>query len=106
MKLVIPAIAVAALALIGAAPAHADGTLTASERQFADETEAATCRYLDAVGITKDSMTELVGDVYVYGPVTNGGDAADIINYTVYTYCPSHWDELVSFGEGFRSSSV
>ena len=105
MRLVIPAAAVAA-ALIGAAPASADGTLTASERQFADQTEAATCRYLDQVGVTQDSMTELVTDVYAYGPVTNGGDAADIINYTVYTYCPSHWSALVAFGEGFRSSSV
>ena len=30
-------------------------------------------------------------------------DAVDIINYSVYNYCPEYWPQLVAFGEGARS---
>ena len=49
-------------------------------------------------------MTVLVENMMEYAPISTGGDAADIINYTVSTYCPEHWSALVAFGEGYRAS--
>lgn len=84
--------------------AQADGYLSPDEEQFADGTWAATCRYLSDAGVNNASMTVLVGNMMEYAPISTGGDAADIINYTVSTYCPRHWPALVAFGEGYRAS--
>lgn len=89
-------------ALCLAPAAHADNVLTTTEQQFADGTWQATCRYLDATGVNRASMTELIKVMYPHAP-GDLGDTVDIINYTVSTYCPRHWPALVAFGEGARA---
>lgn len=99
------AAALAATAGIAFAPvAGADGYLSPAEEEFADGTWAATCTYLTDAGVNSASMTVLVENMMEYAPISTGGDAADIINYTVSTYCPEHWSALVAFGEGYRAS--
>lgn len=85
------------------AVARADGTLTPYEERFGDSIEQALCEYIDNVGVTNESMTEAVKIIYSHTPANvDETDAVDIINYVVATYCPNHWRELVSFGEGYR----
>lgn len=93
-------------ALLFAAPgvASADGYITPGEESLGDVMAESFCEYLDKNGVTMRSMTNAFDIIYRQPEVADGGDVADVINYIVYVYCPSHWDELVSFGEGFRGA--
>lgn len=98
-------IAMVSVAMVGiAAVARADGNITPQEQAFGDAVAGSLCNYLDQRGITEDSMYDLVKIIYEDTPsYMDAGDAADIVNYTVYTYCPNHWPALVAFGEGYRA---
>jgi hypothetical protein len=88
-----------------AAVARADGILTAEEKRFGDTVAGALCDYLDQLGVNEDSMYNSVKIIYQHTPnYMDTTDAADIINYAVYNYCPNHWSELVAFGAGARSA--
>lgn len=93
-----------AAALLSSAPASADGYLTPQEEHFGDAVAESVCGYIDNVGVNATSMAEAIKIIYTNTPANmDMTDAVDIINYSVYTYCPGHWDELVAFGEGARS---
>lgn len=90
----------------GTAVARADGILTPYEERYGDRVAASLCEYIDAAGVTTESMTEAMRIIYTNTPANiDMSDAVDIINYAVQTYCPSNWDDLVAFGEGFRGGS-
>lgn len=97
-------IALGALGMAGSiAVARADGYLTPQEQRFGDAIEQPLCEYIDNAGVTTTSMTGAMRIIYRNTPASmDMSDAVDIINYVVSTYCPEHWDELVSFGEGYR----
>ena len=105
MKKTIAAIAGVLLLPFAAATASADGYLTPGEESLGDAISGSMCEYIENNGVTMRSMTNLFDIVYRQPEVADGGDVADVINYAVYTYCPDHWDELVSFGEGVRGMS-
>lgn len=84
--------------------AQADGTLSAGEELVGDQMSDAVCEFIDEQGVNTSSMMDLFTVIYQQREVRTPGDAADVINYVVYVYCPSHWKELVAFGEGARSS--
>jgi hypothetical protein len=90
-------------AVIVSGRAWADNYLTPGEEQLGDSLSTTMCRYFDNNGITRSSLTTAFDAIYPSPVIANGGDVADVINYTVYNYCPRHWDSLVSFGEGARS---
>lgn len=97
----------AMVACSGTAIARADGVLTDQEKRFGDGISTALCDYLDTAGVNNTSMTKSIEIIYTHTPsYMDMTDAADIINYVVYNYCPSHWSELVAFGEGARGSHV
>lgn len=84
--------------------AHADGYLTPQEEHFGDLIAGPLCEYIDAAGVTESSMEDALKIIYRNTPTyMDVGDAADIINYTVYNYCPRHWSKLQAFGAGARS---
>lgn len=96
-------LAATAAALLFSAPASADGYLTPQEQHFGDEIADSVCRFIDRLGVNAVSMEQAVEIIYTHTPASmDMTDAADIINYSVYTYCPEHWGELVAFGEGAR----
>lgn len=87
-----------------ASPSRADGILTAQEEAVGDSIAVPLCQFIDEEGVTQTSMTAAMTVLYRNTPQNmDMTDAVDIINYAVYNYCPSHWNELVSFGEGARS---
>ena len=63
----------------------------------------AVCEFIDDQGVTTASMMDLFTVVFQQQAVRTPDDAADVVNYIVYTYCYSHWSELVAFGEGVRA---
>lgn len=85
--------------------ANADGgSLTPQEEAFGDQISSSLCKYLDSAGVNRDSMYTAMGIIYRNTPQDMDlTDSVDIINYAVYNYCPTHWDELVAFGEGART---
>ena len=83
--------------------AHADGYLSPQEESFGDAVSGPLCKYIDNLGITDSSMEEAMRIIYVNTPNNmDVGDAVDIINYVVDTYCPEHWPDLVAFGNRHR----
>ena len=90
--------------LLFSAPATADGYLSPQEEAFGDAIAVELCKMIDRIGVNNMSMSEAMEIIYVNTPASmDMSDAVDIINYSVYNYCPGHWDELVAFGEGARS---
>ena len=85
--------------------AHADNYLTPGEIALGDSVHNGLCSFIDQHGVNRASMAALIETLYESPDVANYGDSVDVINYTVKTYCPRHWGELVSFGEGARSAS-
>jgi hypothetical protein len=86
-----------------ASPSKADGVLTPQEEAFGDEVASSLCGYLDRGGVNRETLYNAGKIIYENTPSYMGiTDAVDIINYSVYTYCPSHWAALVAFGEGAR----
>ena len=84
--------------------AHADGYLSPQEEYFGDLIAETLCDYIDGAGVTESSMEDALRVIYRNTPAyMDVGDAADIINYTVYNYCPRHWSKLQAFGAGARS---
>lgn len=93
-----------ALGMAGAtAIARADGYLTPGEEAVGDSVSTGLCQHIAANGVTTNSMSIVFDAIYPLPQIANGGDVADVINYVVSTYCPEHWRELVSFGDGFRN---
>lgn len=87
-----------------ASPSKADGILTAQEQAFGDAVADTLCEYIDQAGVNQRSMSSAMKTIYEHTPNSMDlSDAVDIINYSVGTYCPGHWSELVAFGEGARS---
>lgn len=105
IKIVVGSIFLATAAAVSTvAVARADGNVTPQEQAFGDGISASLCNYLDNRGINEHSMYDLMKIIYEDTPsYMDAGDAADIVNYTVYTYCPNHWPALVAFGEGYRA---
>lgn len=83
--------------------AHADGTLSAGEEIVGDQMSGAICEFIDDQGVNTSSLMDVFTVVYQQREVRTPGDAADVVNYVVYNYCPRHWKEIVAFGEGARS---
>lgn len=87
-----------------AAPSKADGYLSPQEERFGDEVAGSVCNFIDNVGVTAYTLSEAMKIIYINTPsYMDMSDAVDIINYSVYNYCPEHWDKLVAFGEGVRA---
>jgi hypothetical protein len=91
--------------LIVSGKAYADGYLSPSEESFGDSISGPLCKYIDRSGINEGSMTEAMRIIYTHTPAhMDVGDAVDIINYVVYTYCEEHWNSLVAFGDSYRGA--
>lgn len=104
-KIIVSVLAAAGLLLAGAAgTAHADGYLTPGEQDLGDAIGPGLCDYIDSNGVTTTSLTRLFDIIYPQRVIANGGDVADVINYSVQSYCPEHWRELVSFGSAYRGA--
>lgn len=87
-----------------AAPSKADGYLSPQEEAFGNEVAPSLCEYLDRGGVNRETMYSAVKIIYENTPsYMDMTDAADIINYSVYNFCPGHWNALVAFGEGVRT---
>ena len=87
-----------------AAPSKADGYLSPMEEQVGDVVAGSVCSYIDNVGVTAATLSKAMEIIYINTPsYMDMSDAVDIINYSVYNYCPEHWDKLVAFGEGVRA---
>lgn len=90
--------------LIVAGKASADGYLSPQEERMGDAVSGPLCKFIDQVGVNEFSMTKAVEILYENTPgYMDETDAVDIINYVVQSYCPSHWDDLVAFGDKYRS---
>lgn len=89
---------------VGAGISKADGYLTPGEQSLADAVASGICNYIDNNGVTISSMTSIFDVIYPQPEIANGGDVADVVNYSVKNYCPEHWRELVSFGSAARGS--
>lgn len=93
----------ASAALLSSPTANADGYISPQEQRFGDEIAASICQFIDRAGVNARSMAQAIEIIYTNTPANmDMGDAVDIINYSVYNYCPGHWGELVAFGEGAR----
>ena len=103
MKIITVLSSLLAATFVGAGIAHADGTLSPGEEALGDSMGEAVCEFLDDQGVTTASMTDLFTVVFQQRAVRTPGDAADVVNYIVYTYCHRHWKELVAFGDGVRA---
>lgn len=104
ISLLIIMISAAVIAATGIA--RADGTLTAGEERFGDEIAVPLCDYIDTAGVTEQSMMTSMKIIYRHTPgYMDMSDAVDIINYVVENYCPSHWNDLVAFGNRYRGAS-
>jgi hypothetical protein len=103
MKIIAVLSSLLAATFVGAGVAHADGTLSPGEEALGDSISGGVCEFLDYEGVTTASMTDLFVVVYQQRAVRTLEDAADVINYVVYTHCDDHWGELVAFGEGVRA---
>jgi hypothetical protein len=101
MKIIAVLSSLLAATFVGAGVAHAD--LSPSEEALGDFMSEAVCEFLDDQGVNTASMLDLFAVVYRQQAVRTEQDAADVVNYVVYTYCYSHWSELVAFGEGVRA---
>ena len=87
-----------------ASPSKADGNLTAQEQAFGNEVAPSLCGYLDEGGVNRETMYNAVKIIYENTPsYVNVTDAVDIVNYSVYNFCPVHWNALVAFGEGAKT---
>lgn len=95
-------------ALLGAAvyfasPARADGTL--------DEDEAAyVSLYGDgAICETLDDYPSAAGVVGIVSAITEDGytadSAVDVVNASVWAFCPRHWPLLAATGRAARAGS-
>jgi hypothetical protein len=88
-------------ALYGAADARADGVLTQSEQAYGDiYGESVICSTIDAypsVGGVMGVTEALIKDGLP------GDSAADVLNYSVKTYCPRHWPLLMQIGRAARA---
>jgi hypothetical protein len=87
-----------------ASPSKADGNLSSQEQAFGNEVASSLCGYLDEGGVNRETMYNAVKIIYENTPsYVDVTDAVDIINYSVYNFCPVHWNALVAFGEGART---
>ena len=97
------AAAVVGLLFAAQGTAHADNYLTPGEISVGDGMSDALCEYIGDNGVTMGSMTNAARVIYQQDEIANMGDAVDVINYVVSTYCPDYWRELVSFGDAMRN---
>lgn len=104
-KIIVAVVAATSALLLSPGVANADGYYTPGEKAVAAAMSDAICGYIDSHGVTMSSMTTVMRAVYQQDEVASYGDAVDVINYAVENYCPRHWQELVSFGEGIRGAS-
>jgi hypothetical protein len=82
--------------------ANADGYMTPGEESLAVEVSGDLCAYLDKNGVNTSSLGTVFGAIYPRPEISDYGDVADVVNYTVYNYCPEFWPQLVAYGEGAR----
>lgn len=93
----------AVLAAGGTATARADGILDTHEAVYVDLYGLAICRIIDAAPTPRGVM------VAAQAVMNDGFDAysaADVVNASVSTLCPSHWPLLVAIGEAARGERV
>lgn len=87
-----------------AAPSKADGYISPLEATVGDAVADSLCGYITRAGVTSSTMSTAMQIIYANTPASvDMTDAVDIINYSVYNYCPQFWDDLVAFGEGART---
>ena len=102
LSILVGAVIGAGLMWIGIARAHADGILTTMEQADGDRYGAIYCGALD-------QWPTVGGVAAVMGSIEDDGftsdSAVDVINYTVYTYCPRHWGLLVAIGNAARAAN-
>lgn len=103
MNSIVAAAAAVGLVFGAAGIAHADGYLTPGEQAVGDAIANDLCEYIDVSGVTTASMSRVFDIIYPMREIADGGDVADVVNYSVSTYCPDHWSELVSFGDAMRN---
>lgn len=85
--------------------ARADGYLTPGEEQLGDAIGPSLCEYIEANGVTTQSMYRVFDIIYPSREIADVSDVADVINYSVYNYCPEFWRELTAYGNGVRSGT-
>ncbi len=99
------ALLMATSALLGAAlyfsaPASADGYLDDSEADYVSLYNDAICQTIDEHHTIPGVMGVLAA-VVEHGPFADH-DAIDVINASVWLYCPRNWPLLVSIGDTVR----
>lgn len=102
------ALLMATSALLGAAvyfsaPANADGFLNDAEADYVDTYgKGAICPFID--------QNDADGVVAVVETIADDGyaisDAVDIVNASVWLYCPRNWPLLVAMGDAARSEGT
>jgi hypothetical protein len=100
LSILIGALIGGGLMWIGIARARADGVLSAMEQEDGDRYGRIYCSAID-------DTPNINGVFIVMQSVMSDGftadNAADVINYTVLTYCPRHWGLLTAIGNAARS---
>ncbi|OCB15122.1 hypothetical protein A5689_27090 [Mycobacterium intracellulare subsp. yongonense] len=94
-------------AVMGSIRAHAEpaAALTAAEKQFADMGGGrGVCDIFDTYGLTAKTAVGAVQAVAKVGgfPLV---DSAQIVNYSVATYCPRWWNTLAEIGSEARAQA-
>lgn len=100
--------AIMAAAVFYSVPADAEPgpQLTSAEVLFADHGGAVgVCEIFDQYGLTAQTAVRAIRAVASVGgfPLI---DSAQIINYSVYVYCPRHWPALVAIGNAARAAGT
>jgi len=103
VALLIATSAVLGAAVYFSAPASADGFLNDSEADYVSTYGAgAICPFIDE--------HDADGVVAVVETITDEGyaisDAVDIVNASVWMYCPRNWPLLVAMGNAARAEST
>lgn len=95
-------------ALIGAAvyfasPARADGVLDATEADYATTYGSAViCPIIDYHGA--DGVLGALREIVADGFAMDG--AVDVVNASVWAYCPRNWPLLVAIGNSARRAAA
>ena len=87
---------------LGIARANADGSLTTMEQMDGDRYHSIYCNVLDQY------PNEIGAMAIARSIMSDGFDAdssVDVLNYTVSTYCPEHWQLLVNIGNKYRTGA-
>lgn len=86
---------------LGIARANAD-TLTTMEQADGDRYWSVYCNVLDQYPSEAGAMADASS---IMDDGFTPESAARVLNYTVYNYCPRHWQLLVNIGNKYRTGA-